>query len=177
MIGRRKALVTVHVLGSVSSFGVTVVMLTLLLMATSTDNTAFVRTVVRVDERLLYTVAIPGLLLGLATGVLSALTSPWRLFRHTWVTKKLGLLLVALGSVLLLLRPWIAQLVGETTGGTLTGAELDGTKWLFATGLVAQLVILTLITLLSVAKPKGGRVGARPSRANRRRVRSGARPT
>ncbi|ONI87905.1 hypothetical protein ALI144C_08190 [Actinosynnema sp. ALI-1.44] len=144
MNSRRKALVASHVLGSTLSLGVTVVMLALLLFAMSSDDEALLR----VDDLLLRVVAIPALVVALATGVLVALTSPWGLLRHTWVVKKLGLLLVTLGFALFLLMPWLAA----------------GERWLVLAGLVLQLVKLTLITVLSIYKPKG-RFGKVPERA------------
>jgi hypothetical protein len=135
MSGRRKALVAVHVLGSTLGLGITVVMLALLSFAMSADD----ESLVRVDDLLLRTVAIPALFVALATGVVAALTSTWGLLRHTWVVKKLGLLLATLGFAQFLLVPWLAS----------------GERLLAMIGLVLQLVKLTLITVLSVYKPKG----------------------
>ncbi|GAB2846382.1 hypothetical protein [Lentzea nigeriaca] len=143
MNGRRKALVALHVLGSTLSLGITVVMVALLVFALSSGD----ESLVRVDDLLLSTVAIPALFVALITGVVAALTSTWGLFRHTWVVKKLGLLLATLGFAQFLLVPWISS----------------GEHWLALAGLVLQLVKLTLITLLSVYKPKGrfGKSGTR----------------
>ncbi|WP_328603359.1 hypothetical protein OG943_25080 [Amycolatopsis sp. NBC_00345] len=155
MSARRKGLVTLHVLGSTVSVGITAVMLVLAAIAVSGSDIE----AAHVLRLCLLAVALPGLALALVTGVTVALLTPWGLLRHTWVIKKLGLLLVTGGFALFLLLPWTGDLVTAVE----TGAAPGLTGWLVLGGLVAQLVKLVLITALSVYKPRG-RIGSRAVR-------------
>jgi phosphotransferase system glucose/maltose/N-acetylglucosamine-specific IIC component len=87
-----------------------------------------------------YGVLLPLLVAGLLTGVVSALTSPWGLFRHGWVVKKLLLTLAAIAVGLAVVGP--------------------GTNWVRSAGLAVVLALLLLTTTLSVFKPRNRRVPA-----------------
>lgn len=126
MTGRRRAIRTLHVLGAAGNIGAT--LLTLVLLVSGVDAS--------VARLCVYAVGLPLVLAALVTGVTSALTSPWGLFRHGWVVKKLALTLAGLVVLLLVVGP-----------GRLAPA-----------GLAVQLVLFTLTTALSVYKPKG-RIG------------------
>ncbi|WP_018681551.1 hypothetical protein [Actinokineospora enzanensis] len=143
----RKGLVTLHVLGSTVSVGITAVMLVLTVAAFATASVEAVHML----RLCLVAVAIPALGLALVTGVTVALMTPWGLLRHTWVIKKLGLLLATGAFAMILLLPWVGDLVTAVE----TRADPGLTGWLVVGGLVAQLVKLVLITALSVYKPRG----------------------
>jgi membrane protein implicated in regulation of membrane protease activity len=83
------------------------------------------------------------------TGVTSALASPWGLFKHGWVVKKL---LLTLANTVILLA----------VAGPGTAAGAPG--WLLPLGLAVQLALFVLTTALSVYKPKG-RIGVQRMRA------------
>jgi hypothetical protein len=129
---RRRLLLTLHVSSSASNLGATVLTLALLVGAgvgaapSSSLGTLCV-----------YGVLVPLLVAGLLTGVVSALTSPWGLFRHGWVVKKLLLTLAAIVVGLAVVGP--------------------STSWPRFAGLGAVLALLLLTTTLSVFKPKKGR--------------------
>jgi hypothetical protein len=135
MNGRRRLLRALHVLGASSNLGAT--LLTLALLVSGVDESA--------TRLCVYAVGLPLVCLALVTGVTSALTSPWGLFRHGWVVKKLLLTLVNAVVCVAVVGP-----------GTATGAA----GWLAPLGLAVQLVLLVLTTVLSVYKPKG-RIGGR----------------
>jgi hypothetical protein len=118
---------------------------------TSTDQT-LVRLAPRLGELFVYAVGVPLLAAALLTGTVSALTSPWGLFRHGWVVKKLGLTLANLIIALTAVGPWMHDI-------TAAGAA----KWVVLGGLVVQLLLFVLTIALSVYKPKG-RIGDRRSR-------------
>lgn len=165
MTGRRKALLTLHVLGSASSVGVSALLLGLLVSAFTSADREYQRILLHAVDFGLRAISVPGLVLALGTGLLVALGSPWGLFRHTWVLKKLVLLLVTVVLAVVLIVPWSGKLAAA---GSLTGV----TPWLVLGGLVLQLVKLAVITLLSVYKPKGTltRKPARPPRVAREPV-------
>ncbi|HEX4705198.1 MAG TPA: hypothetical protein VH352_23925 [Pseudonocardiaceae bacterium] len=135
MTGRRKLLVTLHVLTAASNLGAVVVILVLAAFAHDASLTRLC----------VYTVDIPLLLVGLVIGVTSALMSPWGLFRHGWVVKKLLLTMVNVVVATGVVGPWIG------TAG-----------WVSSGGLVAQVALFVLPTVLSVYKPKGRLAPSRP---------------
>ncbi|HEX4722682.1 MAG TPA: hypothetical protein VH333_09225 [Pseudonocardiaceae bacterium] len=131
----RRLLQALHVLGAASNLGAT--LLTVVLLVSGVDSTA--------TRLCVYVVGLPLVLLALVTGVTSALASPWGLFRHGWVVKKLVLTLVNAAVLLAVVGP-----------GTAAGAA----RWATPLGLSVQLVLFVLTTVLSVYKPKG-RIGGR----------------
>jgi hypothetical protein len=132
MTGRRRLLLTLHVSSSASNLGATVLTLALLVGAgVGAAPTSGLGTLC------VYGVLVPLLVAGLLTGVVSALTSPWGLFRHGWVVKKLLLTLVAIVVGLAVVGP--------------------STNWLRLAGLAAVLALLLLTTTLSVFKPRNSR--------------------
>jgi len=146
---RRKALLTAHVLGSVATAGAVVVTFVLLASLPLAPHGPLSRWAPRLGSLCVYGVDVPLLAAALVTGVTSALTSPWGLFRHGWVTKKLVL---TLANVVI-----AAAVVGPSTAELATPGA--GRLVVFG-GLAAQLLLLTLTAALSVYKPKG-RVGGR----------------
>ena len=124
MTGRRRLLLTLHVSSSASNVGATVLTLTLLVGAAPAG----------LGTLCVYGVLVPLLVAGLLTGVVSALTSPWGLFRHGWVVKKLLLTLAAIAVGLVVVGP--------------------GTSWVRSAGLAVVLALLLLTTTLSVFKPR-----------------------
>jgi hypothetical protein len=139
--GRRRLLLTLHVSSAGATIGAIVLTLALLLGAG-------VGTAVPVLGTLcVYGVLVPLLVAGLLTGLVSALTSPWGLFRHGWVVKKLCLTLLAV-------------VVGSAVvGPAMAGPHVSGrADWPLFAGLAVLLALLLLTTTLSVFKPKGRRV-------------------
>ena len=144
MTGRRRFLQALHVLAAASNLGAT--LLTLVLLVSDVDPAA--------TRLAVYAVGLPLVVAALVTGVTSALASPWGLFKHGWVVKKLLLTLANVGVLLAVVGP-----------GTAVGAV----TWLAPAGLAAQLVLFVLTTVLSVYKPKGRTSGRRaPAPATRR---------
>lgn len=148
MTGRRKLLVVLHVLTSVSGVGAALSVLLLLVGAASTEDTAGQDTALWLAERGEYYVGIPLLTLALLVGILAALYSPWGLLRHTWVLKKLVLTLANLALPVFVIGPRISRVADEPLAA-----------WLVFGGIGAQLLLFVLATGLSIYKPKG-RVGA-----------------
>ncbi|HEY0804762.1 MAG TPA: hypothetical protein VGD84_06850, partial [Pseudonocardiaceae bacterium] len=134
-----------HVLAAASNLGAT--LLTLVLLVSDVDAAA--------TRLAVYAVGLPLVVAALVTGVTSALASPWGLFKHGWVVKKLLLTLANVAVLLAVVGP-----------GTAPATRLT---WLAPAGLAAQLVLFVLTTVLSVYKPKGRTSGRRvPAPATRR---------
>jgi len=140
--GRRRLLVTVHVLGAVSNLGVTGVLF-ILVGRTFSSDPAVAGAAARLGSLCFDAAALPLALTALLTGIASALASPWRLFRHGWVVKKLGLTLANLVVVAAVVGPWI-------------GVTADSAQARLTTvgGLAGQALLLILSTALSVYKPR-----------------------
>ena len=126
MTGRRRLLLTLHVSSSASNVGATVLTLALLVGVGAAPA--------GLGTLCVYGVLVPLLVAGLLTGVVSALTSPWGLFRHGWVVKKLLLTLAAIAVGLAVVGP--------------------STTWPRFAGLAVVLALLLLTTTLSVFKPR-----------------------
>nr|WP_042191467.1 hypothetical protein [Kibdelosporangium sp. MJ126-NF4]CEL20101.1 Flavodoxin reductases (ferredoxin-NADPH reductases) family 1; Vanillate O-demethylase oxidoreductase [Kibdelosporangium sp. MJ126-NF4]CTQ97325.1 Flavodoxin reductases (ferredoxin-NADPH reductases) family 1; Vanillate O-demethylase oxidoreductase (EC 1.14.13.-) [Kibdelosporangium sp. MJ126-NF4] len=140
---RRRLLVVVHVLTSVSGIGATLAVVLVLTLGLSTPDTEGQSSFLALASDILYVLSIPLLVTAVLVGVLSALYSPWGLFKHTWVLKKLVLTVVNLALAAVLIGPRIPETADMPTA------------WLVFGGLVAQLVLYLLATGLSVFKPKG----------------------
>lgn len=135
MTGRRRLLLTLHVSSSASNLGATVLTLALLVGAGVGAAPTGIGTLC------VYGVLVPLLVAGLLTGVVSALTSPWGLFRHGWVVKKLLLTLAAI-----------------VVGLAVVGPGMSGpSSWPRFAGLAVVLALLLLTTTLSVFKPRASR--------------------
>jgi hypothetical protein len=148
--GRRGLLLTLHVSGSASNLGATALTLVLLAGVRAGPDGSPAGWVSRLGVLCVDGVLVPLLLVALLTGVVSALTSPWGLFRHGWVVKKLLLTLAAVAIGLAVVRPGAAELGGARA------------SWLLFAGLASQLALLVLTTVLSVFKPPGRRNSSLP---------------
>ncbi|ALG08688.1 hypothetical protein [Kibdelosporangium phytohabitans] len=140
---RRRLLVVVHVLTSVSGIGATLAVVLVLALGLSTPDAEGRDALLGIADDIQHLLGIPLLSTAVLIGVLSAIYSPWGLFKHTWVLKKLVLTLVNLAMAIFLTGPRILET-----------ADLP-TAWLVFGALVAQLVLYLLATGLSVFKPKG----------------------
>lgn len=159
MNGRRSAwrrvALSVHVATSVGWLGAVVVMLALALTGLTGDETRTVRAAYIAMDVLAWTVLIPLAVAALITGVAQGLISPWGLFRHYWVTFKLGITLVAT-LVLVAYTGTLDGLAGVADGPP---AGADGLAGLRSPSPVvhaaAGLLLLSVATALSVFKPRG----------------------
>jgi hypothetical protein len=151
----RKLLVVLHVLTSVSGVGTALAVLLVLVGGVSTTDPAGQDAALRLAEQGQYYLGIPLLSVAVVVGTLSALYSPWGLFRHSWVLKKLVLTLVNLAVPIFVVGPRITRVADEPLAA-----------WLVFGGIGAQLLLFVLATVLSVYKPKGlVTLGNRPAAA------------
>ncbi|GLY69657.1 hypothetical protein [Amycolatopsis taiwanensis] len=144
MTRRRRLLVVLHVLTSVSGVGTLLAVLLVVAYGLSIEDAVGQDPLLRLAGDIQQFLGIPLLSAAVVIGTLSALYSPWGLLRHTWVLKKLALTLVNLGLAVFLIGPRVSQVAGEPLSA-----------WLVVGGLIVQLFLYLLATGLSVFKPKG----------------------
>jgi len=164
--GLRKFALTTHLIFSVGWIGAVVAYLTLGVSAEISQDTQTVRAAWIAMELTGWFVLVPLALAALLTGIVMSLGTPWGMFRHYWVL--IALVLTILATVVLLLHmPTVSSLADvarEADSAHLGGLGGD----LFHPGL--GLVVLLVITVLNVYKPRGlTRYGWRKQQEQRRR--------
>ena len=149
--GLRKFMLTVHLTCSVGWIGAVVAYLALGVSAVTSEEAQTVRAAWIAMELTGWFAIVPMALASLLTGLVMALGTPWGLFRHYWVLFSFVLTIVA-NVVLLLHMPDVsvlADVAQEAEGASLAGLGGD----LLHPGL--GLVVLLVITVLNVYKPRG----------------------
>ncbi|UOY03088.1 hypothetical protein [Blastococcus sp. PRF04-17] len=145
----RKAVLTTHVVTSVGWLGAVGAYIALDLVASLSGEADRVRAAHLAMEVTATSVIVPLAIASVVIGIINALSTSWGLFRHYWVVVKLLLTLVAT-TVLLLEVPTIRMLAGSAADGVDPGA-LPGTL----PHSVGGALVLLLITVLSIYKPRG----------------------
>ncbi|WP_351231354.1 hypothetical protein [Streptomyces sp. NPDC002133] len=145
----RKIVLTTHVVTSVGWLGAVLAYLALDITAVTSQDIPAVRGVYAAMElKVLYAI-VPLALASVLIGVVNALGTPWGLFRHYWVLVKL--LLTVFAAAILLIETQTVSHLAETAQSSADPRELPGT--LFHS--VGGLVVLLIITILSMFKPRG----------------------
>lgn len=162
----RKFALTAHLTFSVGWIGAVVAYLALGVSAVGSQDAQTVRAAWIAMELTGWLVIVPFALAALLTGVVMSLGTPWGLFRHYWTL--IALVLTILSTVVLLLHmPTVSSLADQAREAD--GADLGGLGGdLFHPGL--GLVVLLVITVLNVFKPRGlTRYGWRKQQEQRRK--------
>ncbi len=149
--GLRKFALTAHLTFSVGWIGAIVAYLVLGVSAVTSQDDQTIRAAWIAMELTGWFVIVPLALGALLSGLVMSLITPWGLFRHYWVL--IALVLTILATVVLLLHmPTVssmADVAREADGADLRRLGGD----LFHPGL--GLVVLLVITVLNVYKPRG----------------------
>jgi hypothetical protein len=150
--GLRKLMLTVHLTFSVGWIGAVVAYLALGVSAVTSEDAQTVRAVWIAMELTGWLVIVPLAVAALLTGLVMSLGTPWGLFRHYWVVFTLVLTVFAT-TILLLHMPTVSSIAGVAR--TAAAADLVGGFGgdLFHAGV--GLMVLLLITVLNVYKPRG----------------------
>ena len=149
--GLRKFALTAHVTVSVGWIGAVVAYLALGASAVTSQDAQTVRAAWIAMEVTGWSAIVPLALASLLTGLVMSLGTPWGLFRHYWVLITLVLTVLAT-AVLLLHMPTVSALADVAREAD--GADPDGHGGdLFHAG--GGLLVLLLITVLNVYKPRG----------------------
>jgi hypothetical protein len=164
--GVRKFALTAHLTFSVGWIGAVVAYLALGVAAVRSQDPETVRAAWIAMELTGWFVIVPLALAALLTGLVMALGTPWGLFRHYWVL--IALVLTILATVVLLVHmPTVSAVANAARAAD--GADLHGLGGdLLHPGL--GLVVLLVITVLNVYKPRGlTRYGWRKQQEQRRK--------
>lgn len=142
----RKLVLLVHVVTSVGFIGGALAFL-VLAVAGQSGRAAYA------DIQLVAQwVLLPAAYLSLLVGVVSSLGTPWGLVRYWWVIAKLLLTALAVAVLQLQMRTIDTLAAAEASGTTATMSAGKSAMVLHGTGGV---VVLVVLTLLSILKPRG----------------------
>ena len=152
-----------HVVTSMGWLGAVLAYIALVVTAVASSDTARIRAAyLAMDMTVTYAI-VPLALAAVIIGVVNALGTSWGLFRHYWVLVKLLLTLVA--TTVLLLEAQTVRSLAEAAGSGADPRDLPGTL----PHSIGGLVVLLIVTVLSIYKPKGlTRYGWRKQRGERR---------
>jgi hypothetical protein len=145
----RKIVLTAHVANSVGWLGAVCAYLALDVTAVSSQDVQTVRGAYAAMEVTVWYVIVPLALASVLIGLVNALGTPWGLFRHYWVLVKL--LLTVFAATVLLIEAQTVSRLAEVAASSADPRELPGTLLHSIGGLVVLLIIL----ILSVFKPRG----------------------
>ncbi len=152
--GLRKFALTAHVTASIGWFGAVAAFLALALAGMFSQDPVLVRAAYLVMGLTTWAVIVPLALVSLLTGVVSSLFTRWGLFRYYWVLLKLVITILAT-LVLLLHTQFIDFLAGAAAKTAVLGPALSGAQREMVIASAAALVVLLVLTVLSVYKPRG----------------------
>lgn len=155
----RKLLLTTHVIASVGLIGSSAGTLGVALIAAGAEPATDAHVLYSADQTLIFALAIPLSAIALITGLALGLRTHWGVLRHTWVTAKLGLLLMVIVNGALVIRPLIGHLVDVTSSAT--SQDPGSARWAMPAAVAVNIVFTIAAAGLATFKP-GGRL--RPDR-------------
>lgn len=148
----RKAILLLHVIGSMTWLGLDVGLLTLGVTGYTTEDPGLVRATYLAMDLLGDTVLVPAALLALVTGILLGAGTRWGLIRHRWVLTKLVLTIVTVIATFFALRASLHEAAaGVMADPPDPGAA--GESLLFAPAV--SLACYTFMAVVSIFKPWG----------------------
>ena len=149
--GLRKFALTVHITSSVGWLGAVVGFLALVIAALIKGDAKTVSAAWIAMELIGWFAIVPLAIISLLTGFVMSLGTKWGLFRHYWVLFKLLLTILATTVLLLNMQTvsFLADVAKEIGSTNLSGLWGE----LFHAGV--GLLVLLVITILSVFKPRG----------------------
>ena len=145
----RKAVLTAHIVTSVGWLGAVVAYIALDVTAVTSTDSDRVRAAYLGMEVTAVNAIVPLAIASVLIGLVNALGTPWGLFRHYWVLVKLLLTLVA--TAVLLVESQTIRLLARTAESESDPTTLPGTL----PHSLGGLVVLLLVMLLSIYKPRG----------------------
>lgn len=145
----RKLTLITHITTSVGWLGAVIAYLALDVAAAIGDDPQTVRAAYLAMDLTVRYAIIPLALASVVIGIINALGTSWGLVRHYWVLVKLGLTLLA--TTILLIE---ARTVSDLADLAAVGADPRTLSSTLAHS-VGGLIVLVIITVLSVIKPRG----------------------
>lgn len=152
--GLRKVALTAHVTSSIGWFGAVAAFLALAIAGMTSQDRELVRAAYLVMGLTTWFVIVPLALVSLFTGVISSLGTRWGLFRYYWVLMKLVITVLATLVLLIHTQP-IDLLAGAAAKTAVLDADLHGAQLQMVVASSLALVVLLVLTVLSVYKPRG----------------------
>ena len=148
----RRLILLVHVVTSVGFLGAVAGFLALALVGLTTTDPVTTRAVYIANGIITSEVIVPLAWASLLIGILQSLGKPWGLFRYYWVIIKLVLTIIA--TAVLMLQ---TQTIGMAAQMALQGdiATVSTTRFGMVLHGAGGLLVLLVLTLLSVYKPRG----------------------
>jgi len=154
----RKLVLTTHITFSVGWIGAVAEFLVLSIVGLTNRDAEVVRGAYASMNLICLYIIVPLSLAALATGLIQSLATQWGLLRHYWVVVKL--LLTILSVAVLLMHQFTAmakavQLVSGAAARTLPRSELSEVGFVLVRASGLGILVLLVITILSVYKPRG----------------------
>ena len=147
--GIRKLVLTAHIVTSVGWLGAVLAYLPLDVIASASQDVRTVRAAFLAMEVTVCYVIVPLGLASVLIGIVNALGAPWGLLRHYWVVVKLLLTLFA--TTILLLEAQTIRNMAALAASSADPRQLPGSL----PHSIGGSVVLLIITILSVYKPRG----------------------
>jgi hypothetical protein len=147
--GLHRLVLTAHITTSVGWLGAVVGYLALDIIATVGHEVTDVRAAYFAMELIILYAIVPLALTSVLIGIVNALSAPWGLFQHYWVVVKFLLTLFAI--TILLLEVQNIRYMAEIAASGADPRKLPGSL----PHSIGGLVVLLVITVLSVYKPRG----------------------
>lgn len=148
----RRAVLLAHVISSVGLIGAVAAFLALAVLGAATANPALANAAYIAMSAITWPIIVPLAIAALGIGIIQSLGTPWRLFLHYWIILKLVLTTLSV-LVLALQLTTIQTLARAAIADNLTG--LESGRHAMVLHSAGGSVVLVLITLLSVYKPRG----------------------
>lgn len=145
-------LLLLHVISSLGFLGAVAGFLAMAIVGITTTDELVARGIYVGMAIVTWEVIVPLATAALLIGVVQALLTPWGLFRHYWVVIKLILTLLAY-AVLLVRTATVNELAAAAQAGAL--AQVGQGKVTLLVHSAGGLVVLLIITVLSIYKPRG----------------------
>lgn len=150
----RKFALTAHVTSSVGWFGAVAAFAVLAIAGMISQDAQIVRAAYMATKLTTWFVVLPLAFILLLSGVVSSLGTNWGLFRYYWVLLKL--VTTALATIVLMIHIRPIELLAEIAARTtVSGADLQTLQLHMVTASGAALIVLIVLTVLSVYKPRG----------------------
>ena len=150
----RKVALTAHITSSIGWFGAVAAFLVLAIAGLFSQDRELVRAAYLMMGLTTWLVIVPLALVSGLTGVVSSLGTKWGLFRYYWVLLKLVITLLA--TIVLLIHTQPIDLLASVAAKTaVLSADLQGAQLDMVIASSASIVVLLVLTLLSVYKPRG----------------------
>jgi hypothetical protein len=150
----RKVALTAHITSSIGWFGAVAAFLVLAIAGLFSQDRELVRAAYLMMGLTTWLVIVPLALVSGFTGVVSSLGTKWGLFRYYWVLLKLVITLLA--TIVLLIHTQPIDLLASVAAKTaVLSADLQGAQLDMVIASSASIVVLLVLTVLSVYKPRG----------------------